>query len=94
MEVFFFCRENDNSFASPRDIVWLDPHGISYIPGSQNMEGNPRIFAEGSRLQITNIVRNDTGIYQCQRKNNPADFAEGNLLVHGKYVIIYCNTSI
>ena len=86
LEVYFFCRENNNSFASPKDIVWQDPQGISYIPGSLSIEGKSRISAEGSRLRIVHIVRNDTGFYRCQRSDNPAEFAEGNLLVNGIYL--------
>ena len=86
LEVFFFCRENNNSFANPTNIVWQDPQGISYTPGSPSMGGNSRISAEGSRLRIAHIVRNDTGSYRCRRSNNPAEFAEGNLLVHGMFI--------
>ena len=89
LEVYFFCRENNNSFASPKSIVWQDPQGISYIPGSPSVGGNSRISAEGSRLRIVHIVRNDTGIYRCQRSNNPAEFAEGNLFVHGTFIYSY-----
>ena len=90
LEVSFFCRENNNTFAT--DIEWLDPHHILYIPGSLSTEGNSRIYAEGSRLQITQLVRNDTGIYRCLRSNNPSDFAEGTLLVHGIrwYILLWC----
>ena len=94
LEANFFCRENNNSYASPRAIVWQDPWGNVYIPGSLSIEGNSRISADGSRLQIVRVVRNDAGIYRCRRNNNPADFAEGNLLVHGMFVILKCIFSI
>ena len=83
LEVFFFCRENDNSFASPRDIEWLDPYNNEYIPGLLNSIGNARILAEGSRLRIAEINHNDKGFYRCLRRNNSKDFAEGFLQVHG-----------
>ena len=86
LEVNFFCRENNNSFAT--SIKWLDPQHILYIPGSLSMGGNSRISAERSRLQIRQLVRNDTGIYRCLRSNNPPDFAEGTLLVHGIHLYL------
>ena len=92
LEVNFFCRENNNSFAI--NIEWLDPQHILYIPGSLSMGGNSRISAEGSRLQIRQLVRNDTGIYRCLRSNNPPDFAEGTLLVHGIYTSVLTYTFI
>ena len=82
LEVHFFCRENNNTFAV--NIAWMDPQEFLYIPGSLNM-GNSRITAEGSRLRIVQLLRNDTGMYRCLRSNNPSDFAVGTLLVHGIY---------
>ena len=89
LEVNFFCRENTNSFAT--NIVWQDPQRIMYIPGSMSMGGNSRISAEGSRLQIAQVFRNDSGIYRCLRPNNPEDFAEGTLLVHGNLHGVYAS---
>lgn len=85
-EVHFFCREDNNVFA--RDIVWQDPHGNVYTPGSTENE-NTRITAEGSRLSIFNIIRNDTGTYRCLNSNNYTVFADGNLIVNGMYTCIY-----
>lgn len=78
--VNFFCREDNNNFAT--DIVWQDPHENYYIPGSGENE-NIRISAVGSRLEITNIIRNDTGIYRCLRSSNHTEFADGELIVYG-----------
>lgn len=78
-EVSFFCRE-DGVFAT--DIVWQDPLGNFYTPGSTENE-NTRITAEGSRLSIFNIIRNDAGTYRCLNSNNHTDFADGRLIVNG-----------
>jgi hypothetical protein len=85
LEVYFFCRENNNTFAV--NIAWMDPQEFLYIPGSLNM-GNSRITAEGSRLRIVQLLRNDTGMYRCLRSNNPSDFAEATLLVHAPPAIL------
>ena len=78
-ETHFFCRENSNAFAI--DIIWQDPHDNTYNPSSTN-NGNERIYAEGSRLSILNVSRNDTGTYRCIRNT---EFAEGTLSVIGMY---------
>ena len=83
-EVHFFCIESPNSYAT--DITWRDPQGNLYTPGSPSVGGNSRITAEGSRLSILNLVRNDTGHYRCYRNSDPTDYAEGQLLVYGKYM--------
>ena len=83
-EVHFFCREDDNTFAI--NIVWQDPHENIYIPGSG---GNLRISAEGSRLSIFNLTRNDTGIYRCLKIDNHTEFADGRLTVNGmQYLLV------
>ena len=82
-EVHFFCREDSNTFAT--NIIWQDPQESIYIPGSLNENGNKRILAEGSRLTIFNIIRNDTGTYRCLRNTNHTEFAEGTLTVIGMY---------
>lgn len=87
-DAYFFCLENSTSFAT--DIVWQDPQQNIYIPGNLTKTENRRISAEGSRLSIQNIIRNDTGIYRCLRKNNFTDFAEGNLTVFGMQMPDMC----
>ena len=84
-EVHFFCVENNNDLAT--DIVWKDPWECLYIPGSPRMEDS-RVSAEGSRLSIFDINRNDTGLYACLRSNNSAEFAAGRLVVNGMWSII------
>lgn len=78
--VHFFCRKDDSMFAI--HIVWQDPHNNFYTPGSTENE-NERITAEGSRLSIFNIIRNDTGTYRCLNSSNHTDFADGRLIVNG-----------
>lgn len=78
-EVHFFCREDDNTYA--REIVWQDPHGNNYTPGSG--ENGDKILAEGSRLSIFNIIRNDAGIYRCLKSSDHTEFADGTLVVEG-----------
>ena len=80
-EVHFFCKESDDIFAI--NIVWQDSQEVFYVPGSLNENDNKRILAEGSRLSILNISRNDTGGYRCLRSNNYTVFAEGSLTVTG-----------
>lgn len=87
-ETFFFCTENNNTFAT--DIFWQDPQQNNYTPGSLTKNENKRISAEGSRLSIQNIIRNDSGIYRCLRRNNTTEFGEGKLTVlgmHASYVL-------
>lgn len=83
-EVHFFCREDTDIFAI--DIVWQDPQNIIYNPGSTSDNGNEKIHAEGSRLSIFKVNRNDTGTYRCLRNSNYTEFAVGNLSVIGMYM--------
>ena len=83
-EVHFFCREDTYTFAT--DIIWQDPWNKIHHPGSTNDNGNEKIHAEGSRLSIFNVDRNDTGTYRCLRNTNLTEFAEGTLSVIGMYI--------
>ena len=84
-KVTFFCREDDDTFAT--DIVWVDPQENTYIPGSTSEGGNARISARGSSLSISNISRMDAGAYRCVRESNHTEFANGTLHVLGMYII-------
>lgn len=86
-DIYFFCQEGDGIFAI--NIVWQDPQEYYYVPGSPNEGVNKRISAEGSRLSILNISRNDTGVYRCLRSNNYTVFAEGSLTVTGVKSLLY-----
>ena len=83
-EVYFYCRESSNVYAI--DITWQDPLGNIYSPGSAVGE---RVSAEDSFILIVNTIRNDSGVYRCQRQSNPSEFAEGRLTVYGKSCIVF-----
>ena len=79
-EVHFFCLENDNGNQAT-GVTWRDPQGHEYTPGSTASGGNPRILAEGYRLSVLELNRNDTGSYECFR--GESESAEAQLFVYG-----------
>ena len=83
----YYCREDDGRYAY--DVVWFDPHGNQYTPGS-NSEDNPRIVAVDSKLSVHDIVRLDTGMYRCQRNSDSSEFDEAMLEVEGMYYYYWC----
>ena len=78
-EVHFFCLESQGG-SQASGITWRGPNGDLYTPGTPT--GNERISAEGYRLTLYNVVREDSGSYECFRSSE--DSATGELLVYGE----------
>lgn len=76
----FYCRNDDNTFAS--GITWIDPNSNSYTPGTTGLNG--RVVAEASYLTVNNIVNSDAGMYICQRNTGSLESDHGTLIVYGK----------
>ena len=81
-DVHIFCFEDNGHFTT--DIVWNDPQGNSYIPGSPTEGANSRIEARGSRLSLYDLKRSDSGSYRCSRTGNLTDSVDFSLFVYGK----------
>ena len=86
-EVHFFCLENDGT-SQATGISWRDPRGTVYTPGNPTEGGNPRIVAEGFRLSVFDLVREDSGGYECFRGSSES--VNATLLVYGERGVCVC----
>ena len=78
-QVHFFCQENQGG-SQASGITWRGPNGDLYTPGEAT--GDERINVEGYRLTLYDVVRGDSGTYECFRGSTES--AAGQLLVYGE----------
>ncbi|CAI8027625.1 Neural cell adhesion molecule 1 [Geodia barretti] len=82
-QVHFFCQENQGG-SQATGITWRGPNGDLYTPGEPS--GDERINVEGYRLTLYDVVREDSGTYECFRGSTES--ATGQLLVYAPPTIL------